>query len=34
VTAGTTYYYEVAALNRNGTGTPSREVSATPKKGR
>lgn len=34
VTGGTTYYYEVAAINRNGTGTPSREVSVTPRKSR
>ena len=32
VTGGTTYYYKVAAINRNGTGVLSREVSATPKK--
>ena len=34
VVGGTTYFYEVAAQNRNGTGAPSREVSATPKKAR
>ena len=34
VTGGTTYYYEVAALNRNGTGALSREVSVAPKKAR
>ena len=34
VTGGTTYYYEVAAINRNGPGAPSREVSVAPKKGR
>ncbi|HMC67526.1 MAG TPA: fibronectin type III domain-containing protein, partial [Mycobacteriales bacterium] len=34
VTGGTTYYYEVAALNRNGTGALSPEVSVAPKKGR
>jgi fibronectin type 3 domain-containing protein len=34
VIGGTTYYYEVAALNRNGAGAPSREVSVTPKKSR
>ena len=34
VTGGTTYYYEVAAINRNGTGAPSSEASATPKKSR
>ena len=34
VTGGATYYYEVATINRNGTGAPSREASVTPKKGR
>ena len=34
VTGGTTYFYEVAAINRNGTGAPSREASATPKRGK
>jgi fibronectin type 3 domain-containing protein len=34
VTGGTTYYYEVGAINRNGTGALSREANATPKKGR
>jgi len=34
VTGGTTYYYEVAAINRNGTGALSPEVSAIPKKTR
>ncbi len=30
VSAGTTYYYEVAAVNSAGTGEPSAVVSATP----
>jgi hypothetical protein len=30
LTNGTTYYYEVAAINGAGTGTLSNEVSATP----
>src|SRR4051812_6464479 len=34
VTGGTTYYYKVAAINRNGTGALSPEVSAVPKKSR
>jgi len=34
LTGGTTYFYEVAAINRNGTGALSREASATPKKAR
>jgi fibronectin type 3 domain-containing protein len=34
VTGGTMYFYEVAAINRNGTGARSPEASATPKKGR
>jgi fibronectin type 3 domain-containing protein len=34
VTGATTYFYEVAAINANGTGAPSREVSVTPKKGK
>ena len=33
-TAKTTYFYEVAAINRNGTGALSGEVSATPKRAR
>lgn len=34
VTGGSTYYYEVAAVNRNGTGALSAEASATPKRAR
>ena len=34
VTAGTTYWYRVSANNANGTGAPSNEASATPRKGR
>ncbi|MDQ1696725.1 MAG: hypothetical protein QOJ03_2078 [Frankiaceae bacterium] len=34
VTGGTTYYYAVAAVNRNGTGAFSNEVSAVPRKGK
>ena len=34
VTGGATYYYEVAAINRNGTGATSREVAVTPKRGK
>ena len=33
VTGGTTYYYEVAAVNSVGTGPMSNEVSATPAPG-
>ena len=32
VRAKTTYFYEVAAINRNGTGAQSNETSATPKR--
>lgn len=32
VTGGLTYYYEVAATNRDGTGAVSREASATARK--
>jgi fibronectin type 3 domain-containing protein len=34
VTGGTTYYYAVAAVNRNGTGAFSNESSAAPRKGK
>jgi hypothetical protein len=33
VAGGTQYFYEVAAVNRNGTGIRSNEATATPKKG-
>jgi fibronectin type 3 domain-containing protein len=33
VTAGTTYYYRVAAVNANGAGTQSNEAAAAPRKG-
>jgi hypothetical protein len=32
LSAKTTYFYEVAAINRNGNGAQSNEVSSTPKK--
>lgn len=34
VTGGTAYYYEVAALNRNGAGVRSNETVVTPRKGK
>ena len=34
VAAGSSYFYEVAAVNRNGTGARSNEVSAAPKHGK